>query len=97
MTASSVLSTAEPRFLDVHFVWVYPDEDGDRVDARLNLDTGVLELLAEVPADIRCESLVRTRIEGREDLEDELVDAFFDRMGKCWRVRPCELGAFRDA
>ncbi len=93
MTASSSSS----RLLDVHFAWVYPDEDGDRVDARLDLETGVLELLAEVPADIRCEGLVRTRIEGCEDLEDEMADAFYDRVGGCWRVRPCELAAFREA
>ena len=47
--------------LNVMFEWVYPDEDGSWVEAILDLDTGNVELKADVPEDIG-NGQVRTRI-----------------------------------
>ncbi|VTU43107.1 MULTISPECIES: hypothetical protein [unclassified Variovorax] len=48
--------------------WVYPDEDGDSVEAAVNLSTGLVKAIGEVPADVGS-ATVRVRI------ESELLDS----------------------
>ncbi len=77
--------TQTEELLDVLFAWVYPDEDGDSCDAKVDLSTGEIHLGAEVPDDID-DSWVRVRLE-RPDDGDMVEDVFYDTAARCWRVR----------
>lgn len=54
---------------DVRFAWVYPDEDGDSLPAHVDLQSGFVSVLGEVPQDV-AQSSVRKRIETDDDLYD---------------------------
>lgn len=52
---------------DVSFGWVYPDEDGDTRPAHVDLDSGYISVLGDLPDDV-FDSSVRRRIETETDL-----------------------------
>lgn len=70
------------RALCVHAEWVYPDEDGDCCMALLDLTTGSIELLGDVPSDAHS-SVVRKRIWASDDLGEEVETG----IGHDWEVR----------
>ena len=61
MKSDAPIGTRASSALKVLFSYVYPDEDGDSVEAMLDLTTGHLDLKSEIPADVADPS-VRTRI-----------------------------------
>ena len=97
--AGKKFPSVEPRkevVASVLFEWVYPDEDGDSVQAFLNLDTGKLSNIV-APADIVSEE-VRTRIEVGPD--EELFDVHYRRASASsgdWFVDAADLPDIRRA
>jgi hypothetical protein len=98
MKSDAQIGTQPLNVLKVLFEYVYPDEDGDSVEAMLDLATGHLDLKSEIPADV-VEPLVRTRIwvvrpdhplkEGYG--EDYPVTYWPDDSTPNWRVSPEDL------
>lgn len=73
------------RIADVTFDWVYPDEDGDSVDGKVDLDTGVVVLNRDVPEDVR-DRKVRTRIQlVNPDISEELLTVCYAGKG-LWEI-----------
>jgi len=74
----------------VLFSYVYPDEDGDSVEAMLDMTSGYLTFNSEVPSDVGDPS-VRTRIEVGESSQNFPVSYLPNKSPPNWRVAPEDL------
>jgi len=76
------------------FEWVYPDEDGDRCAAKVDLSTGEVTPQGEVPDDVR-DRLVRTRLVCTDT--EELYDVYFqaNENGGRWLLKAAALSELR--
>lgn len=81
-------------FLPVRFAWVYPDEDGDFVEASVQLSSGTVFLRAEVPEDVHA-SQVRVRLESL-DGDEEPIPVRYDSAAGYWKVAKGALNELRD-
>lgn len=70
----------------VKFGWVYPDEDGDTRPAHVDLDSGYISVLGDLPDDV-FDSSVRRRIETETD--------HYPTKGNTRFLTPTALKAFR--
>lgn len=76
------------------FEWVYPDEDGDRCAAKVDLSTGEVTPQGEVPDDVR-DRQVRTRLVCTDT--EELYDVYFqaNETGGRWLLKAPALSELR--
>ena len=84
-------STGPFSYVEGTFEWVYPDEDSDNTQVRVDRKTGRITFLEEVTAEIESD-VVRCRMNSQDILFDvRLIQ--LDKE-KYWKVRPKDLKEF---